>query len=275
MSDTEQQPSELTSATITTDTTNSSELRDAPQKVAAGRGLSWLTEGWALMMNEPAVFIAMSAISLVAIFILNLIPLLGSLASALLWPAMTAGFFLAFRHAKRQEPVTANDLFEPFKKLSNLVGLGGMYLLASIILMLVLGLVAFSSIGSMAAFADGQVDIMRMGTGIIILLLVAIPSTLVLAMAFVFAPVLVHQHKIPVIEAIKRSFSGSKSNILPFIVLFIVSMVLFFVLSFFMAIPVIGWLIAIVVSIIYLPLLCGALFCAYSEIFLTPTSTEL
>ncbi len=256
-------------------TSSTSELRNAPHAVAAGRGIAWLTESWALMMKEPAVFIAMSLISLVAIFILNLIPLLGGLASALLWPAMTAGFFLAFRHAKRKESVTANDLFEPFKAPTNLIILGGMYLLASIILMLVLGMIAFSSLGSIAAIADGNVDIARMGKGFVILLLIAIPSSLAFAMAFVFAPVLVHQHQIPVIEAIKRSFAGSLRNILPFIMLFLVSAVLFIVLSFFMAIPLIGWLITIVVSIVYLPLFCGALFCAYSEIFLTPTSTEL
>lgn len=48
------------------------------------------------MMKEPLVFAAMSVISLVAIFIISLVPLLGSLAVTLLWPAMMAGFFLSF-----------------------------------------------------------------------------------------------------------------------------------------------------------------------------------
>lgn len=274
MSDTTPQPSEETIATAA-DTMHLSELRDTPHAVAAGRGIGWLTEGWALIMKEPAVFVAMSVISLVAIFILNLIPLLGSLASALLWPAMMAGFFLAFRHAKRNESVTANDLFEPFKAPASLIGVGGIYLIASLILMLILGVVAFLSIGSIAAFTEGHIDITRMGTGLVILLLIAIPSALALAMAFVFAPVLVHQHQIPVTAAIKRSFAGSKSNILPFIVLFILSVLLFMILSLFMAIPLIGWLVTFVVTIIYLPLLSGALFCAYNDIFLQSNSSEL
>jgi len=243
------------------------QLHHEPQKVAAGRGVKWLTEGWALMMKEPLVFAVMSVISLVAIFIISLVPLLGSLAVTLLWPAMVAGFFLAFKHAKQQQAVTANDLFEPFKAPTSLIGVGGMYLLASIVLFLVLGLVAFLSLGSIAAIMNGQIDMGRMAVGLVILTLIAIPASLALAMAFVFAPVLVHEHQVPVIEAIKRSFFGSLRNILPFVVFFGVAMLGFFVISLFVAIPVLGWLVGIAVAIIYLPLFCGALFCAYRDIF--------
>ena len=86
-------------------------------------------------------------------------------------------------------------------------------------------------------------------------------------MAFIFAPVLVHEHQVPVIEAIKRSFFGSLRNILPFIVFFMILTAALFVIGLFVAIPLLGWLIGIAVAIIYLPLFCGALFCAYRDIF--------
>ncbi len=265
MTDTAQPTPELTLDTVINSV--GSELHSEPQKVAAGRGLNWLTEGWALMMKEPLVFAAMSVISLVAIFIISLVPLLGSLAVTLLWPAMMAGFFLAFKHAKQKQAVTANDLFEPFKAPASLIGVGGMYLLASIVLFLVLALVAFLSLGSITAIMNGQIDMGRMVVGLVILTLIAIPASLALAMAFIFAPVLVHEHQVPVIEAIKRSFFGSLRNILPFIVFFIILMVALFVVGLFVAIPFLGWLVGIAVAIIYLPLFCGALFCAYRDIF--------
>lgn len=254
---------------------NDSQLHHEPQKVAAGRGLNWLTEGWALLMKEPLVFAVMSVISLVAIFIMSLVPFLGSLAVTLLWPAMMAGFFLAFKHAKQQQAVTANDLFEPFKAPASLIGVGAMYLLASFVLLLVLGLVAFLSLGSITAIMNGQIDMGRMAVGLAILALIATPTSLALAMAFVFAPVLVHEHQVPVIDAIKRSFFGSLRNILPFIVFFGVFILCSFAISVLVAIPLLGWLLGIAVAIIYLPLFCGALFCAYRDIFLNHDNTVL
>lgn len=250
-------------------------LRSVPQKMNAGHGLKWLTAGWALMMKEPLVFAVMSLISLVAMFIVGLVPILGSLAIILFWPAMTAGFFLAFKHAKQQQPVTANDLFEPFKAPANLIGLGGMYLLASIVLSLALVLVAFFSLGSISAIINGQIDIARLAGGTVIMAIIFIPTTLALAMAFVFAPVLIHQHQIPVINSIKRSFSGSLRNILPFLVLCLVLIFAFFILGALMVIPLLGWLLGIAVAVISLPLICGALFCAYSDIYLEPEHTAL
>lgn len=250
-------------------------LRSKPNKVAAGRGLSWLIEGWSLLMKEPLVFAVMSLISLVGLFIVGLVPILGSLAITLLWPAMLAGFFLAFKHAKQQLPVTANDLFEPFKAPLNLIALGGMYLLASILLFLVLLLVALFSLGSITAIMNGQIDMARFAGGMVMLALISIPAALAIAMAFVFAPVLVHQHQVPVFEAIKRSFFGSLRNVLPFIVFCLVLIFAFFILGVFIAIPLLGWLLGIAVAIISLPLVCGALFCAYSDIYLNHDHTEL
>ena len=273
MSDTAQPVPELATTSLSNNT--SPLLRSEPHKVAAGRGFSWLTEGWALFMKEPLVFSVMSVISLVAIFILGLVPFLGGLAITLLWPAMMAGFFLAFKHAKQQQAVTANDLFEPFKAPANLLGVGALYLLAGTVLILVLGIVAFMSLGSVTDIMNGNIDMGRLAVGGILMLLISIPASLALAMAFVFAPVLVHQHQVPVVAAIKRSFAGSLRNILPFIVFFVVLTVCLFVISIFVAIPLLGWLLGIAVAIVYLPLFCGALYCAYCDIFLDHNSAEL
>ena len=251
------------------------QLRSEPQAVSAGRGLKWLTEGWALFKKEPLIFIAMSVISLIGIFIINLIPLLGSLATVLFWPALAAGFFLAFKHAQQNQTVSINDLFEPFKAPTRLMGVGAMYLLASIIIMLVMFIIAFFSFGSFSAIANGEVDMERMGFGFILITLVSIPVSLAFAMAFVFAPVLVHQHNVPVIEAIQRSFSGSLRNILPFIVFFAVITLCFILLSAFIVVPLIGLLISMAMAVLYLPLFCGALFCAYNDIFLQASNPEL
>ena len=205
---------------------------------------------------------------MIGIFIINLIPLLGSLATVLFWPALAAGFFLAFKHAQQNQTVSLNDLFEPFKAPTSLMGVGAMYLLASIIIMLVMFIIAFFSFGSFSAIVNGEVDMERMSFGFIIITLVSIPVSLAFAMAFVFAPVLVHQHNVPVIEAIQRSFSGSLRNILPFIVFFAVITLCFILLSAFIVVPLIGLLISMAMAVLYLPLFCGALFCAYSDIFL-------
>ena len=149
------------------------------------------------------------------------------------------------------------------------------YLLAGTVLILVLGIVAFMSLGSVTDIMNGNIDMGRLAVGGILMLLISIPASLALAMAFVFAPVLVHQHQVPVVAAIKRSFAGSLRNILPFIVFFVVLTVCLFVISIFVAIPLLGWLLGIAVAIVYLPLFCGALYCAYCDIFLDHNSAEL
>lgn len=275
MSDTTPQPSEQIVSNQAAMDQPVTRLNDEPHAVKAGRGLNWLTDSWALIKKEPLVFAVMGLVSLVAIFILNLIPFLGSLAVTLLWPVMMAGFFLAFKHAKQQQIVSLNDLFTPFRAPGSLIGVGGMYLLASIVLVVVLGIVAFFSLGSVSALSNGQADFSQMGSGLIILGLLSIPAALALAMAFVFAPVLVHEHQVPVIEAIKRSFAGSLRNILPFIVFFIVLTLCMIIIGLLSAIPLLGWLLGIAVAIMYLPLSCGALFFAYSDIFLSQSDSEL
>jgi hypothetical protein len=72
-------------------------LVEDPKTVDAGRGLAWLSEGWALFKQAPAIWIAITVIAGVAFIALGLIPMLGQLVSPLLSVVVGGGIMLGCR----------------------------------------------------------------------------------------------------------------------------------------------------------------------------------
>jgi len=73
-----------------------------PRAVAAGRGASWWTEGWRLFTPAVGVWI-LAAVVLACINIaLNFVPVVGPLASHILFPVFMGGLMLGFLLAHRR-----------------------------------------------------------------------------------------------------------------------------------------------------------------------------
>lgn len=240
-----------------------------PIRVSAGRGIDWLVEGWRLLMRAPLMLLAISLTSLLLYGLVGLIPLLGSLAILLFWPALTAGFFLALKHAHEGRTVAFADLFAPFTELSGLVTLGALYLLAVVVISVV-GVGVLVVLGGFAAFSGGgldQLDWASLGPGLLLAGLLFMVLMSLVAMAFIFAPILVHQEQVPAIEALKLSFQASLRNMLPFLLWGLALTLGGFVLGLLMLIPFVGPLILLAFCVLIMPLSAGSLYCAYRDIF--------
>ena len=191
-----------------------------PVRLNAGRGIDWFTEGWQLFMRAPGVLLGIAVLLVVLYALASVVPLLGSLAILLLWPVFTAGYFLALRHADEGQPVAFADLFAPFSDGKGLLGLGWLYLLGVVAVVMVAG-VALFGFGALAAVAGQGIGAAggweRVGTGLVVVTLLVLALLTVLGMGFIFAPILVHQQQIPAVEAIRLSFVACLRNWLPFL----------------------------------------------------------
>jgi hypothetical protein len=80
------------------------------RSVEAGRGASWIREGYELVMRNPGVFLTMALI----LAVLQAIPLL-NLAMVVLGAALFGGFLWAMREQDAGRPAELRHLFTAFQ----------------------------------------------------------------------------------------------------------------------------------------------------------------
>lgn len=245
-----------------------------PVRLGASRGIDWLGEGWRLFMRAPGMLLGISLTAVVLYTLVGLVPLLGSVAILLLWPALSAGLFLALKHAHEGQPVAFADLFAPFSSLSGLVTLGALYLLA-MVAAAVVGAGAMGALGGLsmlAGLADNGVDhmsgMMSLAPGFLLAFLVFVTLVSLVAMGFIFAPILVHQQQVPAMEAIRLSFVACMRNMLPFLLWGLAFLIVGIVVGVLSAlIPLLGGLLMLVFCLLLMPLSAASMYCAYRDIF--------
>ena len=69
--------------------------------VASGHGATWWREGWRLFAAFPVVWIAMTVLFVVLMFVLALVPILGHVASTVLYPVLVGGLLVGARAVDR------------------------------------------------------------------------------------------------------------------------------------------------------------------------------
>lgn len=99
-----------------------------------------LGEGWKLFMRRPELSIGYTVLILLVHWLLNQIPAIGQLASALLVGPLMGGFYLALRKLHQDKPVQFGDYLAGFNDPVQLilVGLVGNLLIAIGLLLLLL-----------------------------------------------------------------------------------------------------------------------------------------
>lgn len=235
--------------------------------VEAGNGIKWLQAGFELFKRNPGIWIANVVILFVIFCVLAFIPILGSIATYLLFPIFGGGLMLGCSALDRGEEYKVDHLFAGFQqKAGKLLVIGGVYIaglvvigiVAAVFLLVIAGAAGLSSIatgGIAAAFG-------ALGLGLLLVFLVAIAISIPLAMAIWFAPALVVFHDIEPIEAMRCSFVACLKNLVPFLIYGIV----YFVLAIIASIPLmLGWL-------VLAPVIIASIYTAYQDIFLSKSS---
>jgi hypothetical protein len=112
-----------------------------PRRVSALRGFAWWVDGWRLFMRKPLTWIAYTAMTWALVVASNVHPMLIALVAVAL-QGLLAGWAIACEAAAAGRSTPLSMLFEGFRRRpADLVVLGGVYLLANIVIgMVMLGI---------------------------------------------------------------------------------------------------------------------------------------
>lgn len=233
-----------------------------PRLAPPDSAFNWLRQGWAAFIANPGLWLAMTVLILVIFLGLQIVPLIGTLAANLLMPVLTAGMLHAIRRLGDENTFEIGDLFAGFKRNTGPLILVGVIYMAGWLLigLLMMVLVGGSVAGGVIAGFGGQPGV-GAGIGLGGILIASVLSLLLgapLLMAVWFAPALVYFNDMAPIDAMKASFAANLKNWLVMLVFGLIVLVL----CFFAALPMgLGFL-------VLMPVLYGALFASYKDIFL-------
>ena len=227
-----------------------------PRQVATGRGLDWITEGFALFKLAPGTWIGILLIWIVISGVLASIN--AEIVSSFINPIFQAGMMLGCLSRSKGEGLRVEHLFAGFRS-----GRVGQLLLMSVILIVLViaafAIAALTVAGSLkGVWAGGAPDFQQINPITVLLFaLVFVLLALPLTMLVWFAPALIVFRQISAWEAMKLSLRGCLRNWLPFLLYGLVALVMLIVA----AIPLLlGLLIAI-------PVLAASVYCSYRDVF--------
>lgn len=234
----------------------------APRIAPPDAAFAWLRQGWAAFVANPGLWLAMTLILLVIFLGLSIVPLIGTLAANLLLPVLAAGMLHAVRRLGEDERMEINDLFAGFRhNTGGLIMVGVFYMAGWLVIGLILMVLVGGSVGLGMFFGAGGHGAMGAGIGfggILLSMLLTLILGAPLVMAVWFAPALVYFNAMAPLDAMKASLAASLKNWLVMTVFGLLCLVL----SFFAALPMgLGFLVLI-------PVLYGALYASYKDIFL-------
>jgi len=240
---------------------NPGDLLEAPRSVSAGRGASWITEGWTLFSGAMATWIGMALVAMLIFFALNLIPLVGFFA-AFLTPFMLAGWAIGCERMRTEGEVRFEDLFGGFgENFAPLAIASLIYFAANMVAMLIAVGITFVLVGSAFALGLGGASSDVIDSGVIFSALLGglifLAITLPVIMLIWFAPTLIVLHKVAPVEAMKMSFVGCLRNILPFLIFGLVTFAM-----------LIGGMLALLVGLLFVgPWIACSNYSAYRDVY--------
>ena len=127
------------------------------------------------------------------------------------------------------QPLEFGHLFAGFRnRTGTLIAVGAIYLAASLVVMLVVGLTMGVGMAAMMGQGDPE-SVAAMGMTMVLAMLIMFALLLPVVMAIWLAAPLVVFHEQGAVEAMKGSFFGCLKNILPFLVYGVVGFVLMIV----------------------------------------------
>jgi len=236
---------------------DSGEFVDGGQGVAAGRGWGWIADGFGLFKKQPGTWILITIVLGILFIAMGLVPVLGALATWVLYPVFAGGIMLGCHAAAQGGEIGVGHIFAGFKnRAGGLVVIGLLSIVAWIVVMLPVFIVAGAGVFFGTMRGDPQA-MAAIGPSVVLAWLVALALAVPVYMALWFAPALVTLRELPPVEALKQSFRGCLRNVVPFLVYGIVVMIL----TVLAAIPFgLGLL-------VMMPVIMASVYVAYGEIF--------
>jgi uncharacterized membrane protein len=235
---------------------------------AAGQGINWVGQGWAIFTQSPLIWVVNVVIVFAITFALGIVPIIGTLAGYALFGFFGGALMLGAHAQHNGRPLEVADVFAGFKAplTTPLLVLGLMYMAAWLGLMIITGalfIVVLGVSGAIGGILSGDTGaltgaIVGAGLGAVMVVLVVMAIAVPVFMAFWFAPALVAINGVKPVDALAASFKACLKNFVPFLLYGVVFLVLFVIGS----IPLgLGLLVVV-------PLLYTSTYAAYRDIFL-------
>lgn len=184
-----------------------------PRAVPASRGWGWLKEGFAYFLKAPLQWLGIVVVLLVITLGIGLIPLLGSLANAVLPPVWSAGLMLGCHALHRGEPLQISHVFGGFGPALKPLVLSGllMLLLQTVVVLVLLGPGIFAmAAGETEQFSNNVLaNPFLFMVQLVVVMLLMVP----ISAAALFSPALIVLAGMPVVEALKISLRACFINI--------------------------------------------------------------
>ncbi len=209
-----------------------------PRTVEPGRGMAWWAEAWTLYARGKTLWLLMGLIMIFLFMLIGMMPLLGSLATALLTPVFFASWLVATRKVEGGDTLELADLLTCFQgeRLTPLIVLGAMLAATTLPAFLIAGMLGAGAMfglsgtmrGGMHQGAGGMMAAMGGGLlGLLVFLLFGLLATA----ALWFAPALVVFRNVPPVDAVMTSLRAVFKNVLPFLIYGVIQLVLAVVAS--------------------------------------------
>jgi hypothetical protein len=223
----------------------------------AAQGWAWVVEGYRYFRRSAGLWILLTVIFFALIIGMQVIPLIGWIASTLLMPVLVGGFMAGCQAIERGGELELAHLFAGFRRNTAqlmLIGLIGFLLTMAIAVpaAVVLGIGSF-----FAAMTGAAAGPSPYGATTVLSMLLVLALIIPVNMALWFAPALVMLQGQPAVRAMTQSFKACLRNIVPFLIYGVVLLVLGFIASLPLAL---GWL-------VLGPVILGSVYAAYRDIY--------
>jgi len=238
-----------------------------PRKLSSGHGASWWSEAWSIFTAAPGTWIGIIIVLVIILFVLAIIPFVGSIAQTLLIPVFAGGIMLGCAALARGEPLRLGHLFEGFQggRAGNLIVLGLLMLAAGIIFAIVIfavlaATIGVGAVGAIMSNADPtrlNISLGSLGVGAFLVFAIALIGGVLIGMAYWFAPALIVLNGEDAVGAVRKSFAASWINLGAFLIYGLI----YIGLAIVATIPVgLGWL-------VLGPMIGGSCYAGWREIF--------
>ncbi|MBN8439792.1 MAG: hypothetical protein J0L95_17405 [Candidatus Accumulibacter sp.] len=185
----------------------------------AAQGWRWLTDGFRIFRRNHLMLTFLVVSYWVLMALVNVIPVIGTIATTLCIPAFSVSLMNACRSIERGTPLGPQLLFSGFaSNLRSLLTLGAIYLAAVVA---ILGISALADDGALMAMmlAGQKPDAETVSSGSLLLATeIALVLLCPLIMAYWYAPVLAGWHGLSPAKALFFSFVACLRNWRPFLV---------------------------------------------------------
>ncbi len=239
------------------------------------RGWAWLKEGALLWRRNPALLTFLAFGYLLILLVISLFPLIGQPIASLLMPVISLGVLNGCRAVDAGRKVGPEVLLSGFKSnVPALVTIGGIYLVATLLVLL---LTSLADGGALLAMMSGPVsEEAAADPALTVGLLTALALSAPVLMAYWFAPVLAGWWGLSAPKALFFSYYACLRNWRPFLA-YAIGLAIFGAIlpgiligALGLLSPTLGSLAALPIPLIILPVIFTTFYTATRDVFGLP-----